>query len=704
MKKALLLGNEAIALGAVRAGVSVVTGYPGTPSTEILETLAKQQNEALHVEWSVNEKSALELAAGAAFAGGRAMVTMKQVGLNVASDPLMSLNYVGIEGGLVAVVADDPGPISSQTEQDTRHFGKYAKIAVFDPASPEEAYTMVAEAFDHSEKYHRPVILRPTTRICHSYASVELLDPLPPRQARGFHKDGGRWVIFPALSYRNHQQIERDLIGMGEDFASCRGNRLSGSGTRGIATGGVSYAYVREALAELGLPPEDGAGEGTPVPAVPGQVPEENSGGKNAAGGYKLLKLATVPLPRRLVLDFLRGLEEVLVVEELDPVIEGELIYLAGLYHLPVTIRGKGSGDMPQAGENTLSHITGKLRAFLGGPGKAAPGRDSASPGPDDSAGIAPAPSMAAPGRVPGAPEESAAPPVPVPPAGEGPVPALPVRPPVLCAGCPHRASFFAVKEAVRLNGKGRKAVFSGDIGCYTLGNALPLDMVDTCLCMGAGITVAQGINRIEPDTLNFAFIGDSTFFHTGIPGLINAVYNGSSVIIGILDNHTTAMTGNQSHPGTGKNARGGESPRISLYGVVRSLGVREIRRVNPFDFKAARGAAAELLDREGVRVILFEGPCIMVQRGKKPLSIAADRCTGCKGCVTKLGCPAISLAPEDGGSPGSGASPGTLSGKGAPRERRKIRPLIDPVLCTGCGLCGEVCPAGAIGRGEAGV
>jgi indolepyruvate ferredoxin oxidoreductase alpha subunit len=634
--KSLLLGNEAIALGAIRAGVSVVTGYPGTPSTEILETLAKQKNKALYVEWSVNEKSALETAAGAAIAGGRAMVTMKQVGLNVASDPLMSLNYIGVEGGLVVVVADDPGPISSQTEQDTRHFGKYAKIAVFDPASPEEAYTMIAAAFDCSEKYRRPVILRPTTRICHSYASVELLDPLPPKQARGFHKDGGRWVIFPGLSYRNHLQIEQDLLTMGEDFASCPGNRLSGSGIRGIAAGGVSYAYVREALEEPGPPPENGAGEGAPDGASAGQAP---------GGGYKLLKLATIPFPRGLILDFLQGLTEVLVVEELDPVIEEELIYLAGLYHLPVTILGKGSGDMPRAGENTLPHIAGRIRAFLGGTGPVA-------------GEIAPVPSPEA--------------------------PVLPVRPPVLCAGCPHRGSFFAVKEAVRLNGGGRKAVFSGDIGCYTLGNALPLDMVDTCLCMGAGITIAQGINRIEPDTINFAFIGDSTFFHTGIPGLINALHNRSNIIVAILDNYTTAMTGNQSHPGMGKNVRGEETEGISIHGIAHSLGVREIRRVNPFDLKAAVEAVRTLLDREGVRVIIFEGPCIMVRKGETPLCIAGDRCTGCKICLTRLGCPAISLGRE---TPGDG---------------RKLKPLIDPLLCTGCGICGDICPAGAIGKGAA--
>ncbi|MDR0401228.1 MAG: indolepyruvate ferredoxin oxidoreductase subunit alpha, partial [Treponema sp.] len=466
MKK-LLMGNEAIALGALRAGVSVVTGYPGTPSTEILETIARVKQGALpglsaggvsrdyvHVEWSVNEKSALEVAAGAAIAGGRALVTMKQVGLNVASDPLMSLNYVGVKGGLVIAVADDPGPVSSQTEQDTRRFGGYAKIMVFDPVNPEEAYLMVADAFEYSEKYGRPAILRPTTRVCHSYASVELLPDKERKSPAGFDKGGGRWVIFPSLAYRSHIQIEKDLLELGELFSAYRANRITAPGSkappgprRGIAAGGVSRAYVKEALAAIG---------------------------DQAGGECTLLEVATVPFPAALGRDFLEGsgegpLGEVLVVEELDPVIEDALIRLCGIYHLNVKIRGKLSGDMPRAGENTPAGVAAALSACLGLPAGAAEGTARAAP------------------------------------------PELPARPPVLCAGCPHRGSFFAVKEAVKRYNRERrraglsprKAVFSGDIGCYTLGNARPLDMVDTCLCMGAGISMAQGLNRAEPEALN---------------------------------------------------------------------------------------------------------------------------------------------------------------------------------------------------------
>jgi indolepyruvate ferredoxin oxidoreductase alpha subunit len=597
--KSMLMGNDAIALGSIRAGVRVVSGYPGTPSTEILETIAREagQGAEIYVEWSVNEKAALEVAAGAAIAGARALVTMKQVGLNVASDPLMSLNYIGVKGGLVVVVADDPGPISSQTEQDTRHFGKYAKLAVFDPASPEEAYTMVADAFSFSEQYGHPVILRPTTRICHSYASVELLERAPPpKQEVGFTRDKGRWVIFPSLAYRSHIKIEDDLVRLAEDFSLYPGNALSGSGVKGIACGGVSYAYTREALLDV-------------------------------EAEYKLLKVGTVPFPTRLGLDFLDGLDEVLVIEELDAVIEMELVALCGQHHVPVKVRGKGSGDMPLAGENTVGLIAERTRAFLGVAAKALP-TDS---------GVE--------------------------------ARALPVRPPVLCAGCPHRGSFFAVKAVVAE--QKRKAVFSGDIGCYTLGNAPPLDMVDTCLCMGAGITMAQGINHVEPDTLNFAFIGDSTFFHTGIPGLINAVYNQANVIVVILDNFTTAMTGNQAHPGIGRGATGAVVGKVSIVDLVRAIGVQEIAQANPFDLASAKRAVRQTLDKAGVRVIIFEGACIMVQRGAKRCEINPQRCTTCGVCVKRLGCPALSLS--------------TVSAR------------IDPVLCTGCGLCKALCTFNAI-------
>ncbi len=593
MSKKLLMGNEAIALGAIRAGVSVVTGYPGTPSTEVLETVAKHNDGSIYVEWSVNEKVALEVAAGGAYAGARVMVTMKQVGLNVASDPLMSLNYVGVKGGMVIVVADDPGPISSQTEQDTRHFGKFAKLAVFDPSTPEEAYTMIADAFDYSEKYSAPVLFRPTTRVCHSCADVEILESIPQKAPEGFVRDI-RWVIFPKLAYVNHIKIEDNLKAMSDDFSQYQKNILAGSGRRGIATGGVSYAYTCEAL-------------------------------ENSSTGCKLLKVSAMPFPQKLALEFLHGLDEVLVIEELDPVIENELIALCGLNGLKVKIKGKLTGHIKNAGENTVDSVSSAIRAFLGEGNQDIP-----------------------------APE----------------LPSLPVRPPVLCAGCPHRASFFAVKEAT----KGLNAVFSGDIGCYTLGNAMPLDMVDTCLCMGGGITVAQGLNRVEPHRINFAFVGDSTFFHTGIPGIINAVYNQSDIIVGILDNSTTAMTGNQPHPGLGRTMMGSVSDKISIYNVVSALNVSKIIRVNPFDVKEAKEAVISVIREKGVRVIIFEAPCIAVSKGKAKYAVEHSKCSGCKVCINKLGCPAIGI------------------------DLGKAK--INPILCTGCGVCARVCGIGAI-RGE---
>lgn len=593
MPKELLMGNQAMALGAIRAGVGVVTGYPGTPSTEILETIAKKNPGDIYVEWSVNEKAALEVAAGASYAGQRVLVTMKQVGLNVASDPLMCLAYIGIKGGMVIVVADDPGPISSQTEQDTRHFAIYAKLPVFDTSSPEEAYTMMGDAFAYSEKYETPVLFRPTTRICHGYATVETDLSRVKIDAEGFIKDP-KWVIFPQLSYKNHLKIETRLPVIGEDFSAYGCNSVTGSGKKGIASGGVSWAYTCEALEIL-------------------------------KGECKRFKVATPhPFPETLALEFLKGLTEVLVIEELDPVIEKELIFLCGLHNLNIKIKGKLSGHIQRAGENTVESVSQAIADFL---------------------------EIQTPAKQP-----------------DVLLPAMPVRPPVLCAGCPHRASFYAVKQAM----KGKKSVFSGDIGCYTLGNASPLNMVDTCLCMGAGITIAQGLHRTEPDTVNFAFIGDSTFFHTGIPGVVNAVYNNTDIVLIVLDNSTTAMTGNQPHPGTGRTMMGNISEKISISGVLKSLGVKHVVAKNPFDLGEAIEAVKDAAAFHGVSAIVFEAPCIAVAPPSPVFSIDSETCTGCKKCVRELGCPAIV------------------------KDGAKVR--IDPELCYGCSLCVTVCPFEAIG------
>lgn len=586
------MGNEAIAWGAIQAGVSLVCGYPGTPSTEILETAAKNNDGSIYVEWSINEKAALEVAAGASYAGARTLVTMKQVGLNVASDPLMSLAYVGIKGGMVVVSADDPGPISSQTEQDTRHFAQFAKLPVFDPSSPEEAYAMMADAFALSEKYGTPVLLRPTTRICHGCASMEIADEKTPHIPEGFIKNPN-WTIFPKLSYKRHLEIEERNPALGRELSAYRYNTVSGSGSKGIASGGISYQYTMESLG------------GTDV---------------------KLLKIATPhPFPEKLALEFLEGLTEVMVIEELDPVIERELVYICGKYHLPVQIKGKLTGDVQTAGENSVESVRKILHKYVGIP---APEKDE-------------------------------------------PLPDLPVRPPVLCAGCPHRASFYAVKQAMQ----GQRAVFSGDIGCYTLGNAQPLIMVDTCLCMGAGITIAQGLQHIEPGVKHFAFIGDSTFFASGITGCINAVYNDTDITIIILDNGTTAMTGHQPHPGTGKTMMGSISEKVSIPAILEAIGIRDVPVLNPMHLEEAAEAVKKASQHKGVSAVIFKYPCIAVARPLPAYTVNKEDCTGCKVCIKKLGCPAISM--------------------------NDSKALIEPSLCCGCSICAQVCPQQAIKGGK---
>lgn len=606
-KKILVMGNEAIALGAVRAGVRMAAGYPGTPSTEILETIAKHNDGHIHVEWSVNEKAAMEVGAGAAYAGARTLVTMKQVGLNVASDPLMSLAYMGVKGGMVIVSADDPGPISSQTEQDTRTFGEFSKLPVFDPSSPEEAYEMIGEAFEFSEKYQTPVLFRPTTRVCHACASIELLPEPEVREPEGFVKDTMRWVIFPRTSYLNHVRIEKRNAELAETLSGYKRNFiLKGDKRKGIVTGGISYAYTREVLPE----------------------------------GIPLLKISTPhPFPEQLAVRFLQELDAVLVLEELDPMIERQLLQIAGKHHLPVNIYGKLTGHTKNAGENSAESIREDIAHFLQETDKAEGQHKPQTEGE----------------KAAGCTAEAA--------------PELPVRPPVLCAGCPHRASFYAVKKAM----KGKKAVFSGDIGCYTLGNAKPLDMVDTCLCMGAGVTIAQGLHVIEPDAVNFAFIGDSTFFASGITGVVNALYNGNDIVLVVLDNSTTAMTGHQPHPGTGKTIMGDVAVKVSIPAILRGIGVERIYECDPLNLNEAVDTVKEAAQGSGVRAVIFRSPCIAVSRPGKCYEVKQEKCRKCKVCIKELGCPAIVT------------------------EGDTVK--IDASLCYGCGVCASVCPFEAIGE-----
>ena len=604
MHQEFLMGNQAIALGALAAGVRLVAGYPGTPSTEVLETVAKNRQENTYVEWSVNEKSAMEVGAGAAYTGARTMVTMKQVGLNVAADPLMSLEYIGVKGGMVILVADDPGPISSQTEQDTRHFARFSKLPCFDPSTVQEAYDMVQEAFEYSEKYGTPVFFRSTTRVSHGYASIQVKDVEEYKnvEPEGFVKDTKRWVIFPKLSYQAHINIEARNEELAKVFSQYKRNLLIPAGDdckelkKGIATGGFNYTYVTEAMADLG------------------QLRE--------------LKVSTPhPFPEQLAVEFLTGLEEVLCIEELDPVIERELIYIAGKYHLPVKILGKLSHHVKNSGENTRDSVLADIAAFMGR-------------------------------QLPEQGENGQA----------VPAPELPVRPPVLCAGCPHRASFYAVKKAMQ----GRKTIFCGDIGCYTMGNAMPLDMVDTCLCMGAGLGIAQGVGHIEPDTSCFAFVGDSTFFAAAIPGAVNAVYNQAEMTLVGLDNSTTAMTGHQPHPGTGHTMMGEVVAKVNIEAVLQGIGVTAVETVNPLDLAKSIEVVRKMAGMPGVKAIIFKYPCIAITKPEGKMAVDIDKCVGCRKCIREIGCPGLII--------------------------RDGQVTIDESLCTGCGLCSQICPFEAIG------
>ena len=607
MHQEFVMGNEAIALGALAAGVQLVSGYPGTPSTEVLETIARRKREKTYVEWSVNEKAGLEVAAGAAYAGARALVTMKQVGLNVASDPLMSLAYIGVKGGMVVLVADDPGPISSQTEQDTRTFAMYSKLPVLDPSSVEEAYAMVQEAFRLSEEYHTPVLLRPTIRIDHGYAVIDVRDEeeWETHAAEGFVKDSSRWVIFPRLSVVNHARMEARNQHLTDVFSESTFNCVlpetgSFAGKRmGIISHGMNWSNLLDLLPQEDRP--------------------------------RLMKVGTpFPFPDALAASFLEGLDTVLAVEELDPVLERALQDLCGRRGIRVCVHGKRDGWIKPSGENTIKEIREAVERLIGrSMEKHACALDT--------------------------------------------LPSLPVRPPVLCAGCPHRASFYAVKQAM----KGKKTLFCGDIGCYTLGNAQPLDMCDTCLCMGAGVNIAQGVTHMEPDTKAFAFVGDSTFFASGITGAVNGFYNQADMTLVILDNSTTAMTGHQPHPGTGVTMMGEAVDAVRMENVLKGIGIAHVEIVNPLELKSAVETVRRMADLPGLKAIIFRYPCIVKckPRGSRA-KVDTDRCVGCRRCITELGCPAITL------------------------ENGKARIQTD--TCTGCTLCEQVCPVKAIGGGEA--
>jgi indolepyruvate ferredoxin oxidoreductase alpha subunit len=575
MKK-ILSGNEAVARGAYEAGVSFASAYPGTPSTEILETMARHYKD-IHAEWAPNEKVALEAAVGASYTGARSLAVMKHVGLNVASDPLMTLPYTLIRGGIVIVSADDPELFSSQNEQDNRNYARFAKIALLEPSSSQEAKDFTVEAFRISEEFGTPVMLRTTTRISHSMGVVELGEGRGAN-APTLERHPAEWVMLPANARRRHPIIEERILALKALAETTALNRMELNGGRlGIIASGVAYQYAKESFPDASF-----------------------------------LKLGMpYPLPERLVRDFASRVKELWVIEELDPFME-DMIKAMG-----IGCRGKDS--VPMCGELNPDIVRAAVN-----------------------------------------PEPTARPAQ----------PALPARPPSMCPGCPHRAMLYSLKRS--------KCFIAGDIGCYTLGFLPPLDAIDTCLCMGAGINHAHGMSKMFPDGGQriAAVIGDSTFFHSGMTGLLNLAYNRGCALVVILDNRTTAMTGSQDHPGTGVTLSGERTTRLDMEELVRALGIAWVRTVNPYEVENTRSVVKEALESRGPAVIISRAPCVLLKQRMVPgtvLGVDPDACTGCGVCVG-LGCPAIEF---DG-------------------DRAHINGV-----CVGCGVCAEICPTGAIGGDE---
>lgn len=575
MKK-LMLGNEAIARGVYEAGATVATAYPGTPSTEITEYIAKY--DEIYSEWSPNEKVALEVATGASVGGARSTCAMKHVGLNVAADPLFTAAYTGVNGGLVVFVADDPGMHSSQNEQDTRIIARAAKIPVLEPSDSQECKDFTKEAFAISEEYDTPVIVRLTTRVAHSQGLVELgeRDDIP---IKPYTKDPGKYVMMPAMARRRHVVVEERLSRLAEFSDSTTLNRIEwGDRKIGVITSGITYQYAKEAF-----------------------------------GDASFLKLGMVyPLPEKLIREFAAGVETLYVIEELEPFIENNCLRMG--------IEVKGKALLPVIGEYSASLI--RERVF----GQKQEKYNSI--------------------------EEE-----------------IPVRPPVMCAGCPHRGVFYVLKKL--------KLTVTGDIGCYTLGALQPLESVDTCVCMGASVGMAHGMEKARGQDAarkTVAVIGDSTFIHSGITGLIDIVYNKGTSTVVILDNSITGMTGHQHNPATGFTIKGEPTRQVDLVKLCQAVGVDRVRVCDPFDLEGMERIIREETAAEEPSVIIAQRPCALLKHVKfhGALSINTDRCTKCRMCM-RLGCPAI--------------------------VDRGTHIEVDSALCVGCDLCTKVCRFNAFER-----
>ena len=573
MKK-LLIGNQAVAAGLHDGGLGVVSSYPGTPSTEITEFLSEYDD--IHSEWAPNEKVACEVAFGASLAGARSACAMKHVGLNVAADPLFTLAYTGVNGGMVICVADDPAMHSSQNEQDSRHYAIASKVPMLEPSDSQEAYTFAKTAFELSEKFDTPVILRMCTRIAHSQSIVEFAEKVPA-VLKDYEKNPAKYIMMPANAIKRHPLVEERTLKLQEFAEDCMYNTVEmNSNEIGIITSGCSYLYVKEAL------------------------------GDEAS----ILKIGMPnPLPVNLIKDFAKKVKKLYVIEELDPIIENHVRSLG------IDVIGKETFSL--LGEFSQSTIR---KAF-----NKAEGESVSADAP------------------------------------------IPNRPPMMCAGCPHRGMFYTLAK--------NKITVLGDIGCYTLGAVPPLSALDSTLCMGASISGLHGFNAArgtDAEKKSVAVIGDSTFMHSGMTGLVNVAYNATNSTVIILDNSITGMTGHQQNPTTGYNIKGDPAAKVDLVALCHALGINRVRVVDPYDLKACDSAIKEELSVEEPSVIISRRPCVLLKsvKPRKPLTVTADKCKSCKRCMG-LGCPAISM-------------------KGG-------KATIDTTLCVGCGVCNQLCAFDAI-------
>ena len=600
----LLTGNEAIARAAYEAGVKVATGYPGTPSTEILENISRYKS--IYCQWSVNEKVALEVASGASIAGARTLVAMKHVGLNVAADPFMTLSYTGVNGGLVIVSADDPYMHSSQNEQDNRFYAKFAKVPMLEPSDSQEALDMLKAAFEISEQFDTPVLLRTTTRISHSRSLVKLGEKIDLGQ-RKYVKDSKKYVMIPAYGRVRHELLLQRWARLSEftgnkDLSKIYLPRGKNAITKiGIITSGVSYQYAREVFSNVPI----------------------------------LKLLITNPLPEKTIRGFAQSKHLILIIEELEPFLE-EQIKLMGL-----DLKIAGKEYFPQYGELNLDIADRVYRQLFGT--ELISEHAGGAKGKLDAAPIA-------------APDNNL---------GEL-LSDIPQRPPVLCAGCPHRSVFYILKKL--------RASVMGDIGCYTLSVLPPLDALDSCLCMGAGIGQALGMEKANPNMKGkvVSVIGDSTFFHSGITSLIDNTYNDGTGLIIILDNRTTAMTGHQVHPGVGKTLSGNDTVELKPEYFAKAAGVKNIRVVDPYNLKLLEKVLRRELERNELSVVVCRRICALLEKVDKNNVVTVDqeKCDKCGACI-RFGCPAIQL--------------------------REDSYAINELLCTGCDVCAAVCKKSAI-------